>query len=116
VETGSLCVAGGDVVGVESRGEGGLRDDRTMPEDEMLRGGHLGGQSGAHGTLLLQGESRGAFAVVGSSHGRLDGGNGRDQRRGSSDVGPCRGGEARRGTAAWLGNEGRVGRGPGLAM
>jgi hypothetical protein len=28
-------------------------DDRRMIEDEVLRGGHLGSQSGAHATLSL---------------------------------------------------------------
>ena len=36
-------------------------DDRRRVVDETLRCGHLGSQSGAHGTLLLQGEGRGAL-------------------------------------------------------
>jgi hypothetical protein len=55
------------VVGVETRGEGGLgserrslMDNRSRVEDEALCGGHLGAQSSAHGMLLLQGEGRGA--------------------------------------------------------
>jgi hypothetical protein len=52
-----------------------------MPEEESLSGSHLGGQSSAHGTLLLQGEGRSALAVEGSLHGCLDSGDGRDQRR-----------------------------------
>jgi hypothetical protein len=62
VESGSLGVEGGDVVDIESRGAGGLQGGRRClksrqgrPEDEALRGGHLGGQGGAHGTLVLQG-------------------------------------------------------------
>jgi hypothetical protein len=34
---------GGDVVGVESEGMGGLGSDQRMAKDEALRGGHLGG-------------------------------------------------------------------------
>jgi hypothetical protein len=39
-------------------------DDRRRAVDEMLRGGHLGSQSGAHGTLLFQGEGRGALGCL----------------------------------------------------
>jgi hypothetical protein len=60
VHPGGLSVESGDMVSVESRGEGGLESDRRslmsdrkMAEDEALRGGHLGGQGGAHGMLLL---------------------------------------------------------------
>jgi hypothetical protein len=86
VETDNLCVEGDSVVGVESRGEGAREwavvppGDRRMPE-ETLRGCHLGGQSGAHDMLLLQGEGHGALAGAGSLHDRLDGGDGRVQRR-----------------------------------
>jgi hypothetical protein len=45
-----------------------------------LHGGHLGGQGGAHGTFLLQGKRRGAFALLGGGDSRLDGG--RDKREG----------------------------------
>jgi hypothetical protein len=38
-------------------------------EDETMRGSHLGGQGGAHGTLLLQGEGRSALALLRGSHG-----------------------------------------------
>jgi hypothetical protein len=72
------------VVGVESRGEWGLgserespMDDRRRAEDEALHDVHLGGQSGAHGSLMLQGEGRGALALL---RGGLDGGDGGDQR------------------------------------
>jgi hypothetical protein len=50
-----------------------LRGDRRMPE-ETLRDCHLGYQSGAHDTLLLQGKGRGALAFARSCHNRLDGG------------------------------------------
>lgn len=57
---GGLCVKGNDVIGVETRGEGGfgrehrsLTDDRRMVEDEALCGGHMGSQIGAHATLSL---------------------------------------------------------------
>jgi hypothetical protein len=45
-----------------------------------LCSGHLCGQSGAHGTLLLHGVGRGAHALLRGSEGSLDGGNGGDQR------------------------------------
>jgi hypothetical protein len=87
--------------------------DRRMDEDEVLRGGHLGGQGGVHGTLLLLGEGRGALALLRGSHDDLDGGDGGNQcgvgggRRGSpSGVGDewASGGEAARrlsGEAGW---------------
>jgi hypothetical protein len=98
-------------------------DDRRMVEDEALRGSHLGGQSSAHGMLLLQGEGRGMLAVPGGSHNSLDHGDSRNQcrgsrrrsGRGSNDVGPCRsskGREARRGTTTLLSSGGRIGEGP----
>jgi hypothetical protein len=75
------------VVGVESRGDGSLesgrrslRDDRWRAADEALCGGHLCGQSGAHGTLLLQGTRHGAPMLLRGSEGSLDGGDGDDQR------------------------------------
>lgn len=59
VQPGGLSVKSSDVVSVEFRGEGALSSGRMslmndwrMPEDEVLRGGHPGGQSsGAHGML-----------------------------------------------------------------
>jgi hypothetical protein len=49
------------MVNIESRvygslgsGRRSLRDHRRRALDEALCGGHLGGQGGAHGTLLLQ--------------------------------------------------------------
>jgi hypothetical protein len=55
-----LSMKSGDVVSIESRGQGSLGSDRTsrlgdrrVAEDEALRGGHLRGQGGAYGTLLL---------------------------------------------------------------
>jgi hypothetical protein len=64
VKSGCLGMEGGDVVGVEFEGEGGLgsgrgslMDDRCKAEDETLCGAHLGGQSGAHGMLWLQSEN-----------------------------------------------------------
>jgi hypothetical protein len=88
-------------------------DDRRMVEYEALRGGHLGSQSGAHGTFVLQGESRSTLAVPGGSDDSLDRGNSRSQSRGnrrrsgqgSNGVGPCggsKGGEAWRGTSTPL--------------
>jgi hypothetical protein len=80
--------------------------DRRMAESEALCSGHLGGQGGADGTLLLQGEGRGALALLRGSHDGLDGGDGGDQRgvgggRRGSPSGVCnkraRGGEARGG-------------------
>jgi hypothetical protein len=82
VESDILCVEGGDVVGVESRGEGdlesgrrGLTDDRRMPEDEVLRG-----QGDAHGPLLLQSEGRSALLLLRGSRSDLDRGDDCDQR------------------------------------
>jgi hypothetical protein len=112
-------------VGVESRGEEGLgrgkwclRGDWRMPKEDTLRGCYLAGQSGADGTLLLQGMGHGALTIAGSLHGRLDGGDGRDQcrrgQRGSSDISPwsgCAGGEARRRASTRLGSEDRIGEG-----
>jgi hypothetical protein len=126
VEAGNLGMESSDVVGVESRGVrslwGGRRcvlDDRMMPVEEALCGGHLCSQSGTQGALLVQEECCGTLAVAGSSNGRLDGGDGRDEhrggRRGGIDAGPRRGskgGEAWRGTAARLGSAGCVGEGP----
>jgi hypothetical protein len=80
-------VDGGDVVDVESRGEGGLgsrrrslMDDRSRSEDKTLHSGHLGGQSDDHGTLLLQGEGHDMLMLLRRSQGDLDGDDGRDQR------------------------------------
>lgn len=76
---------GDDVVCVQTRGEGALRvgrglmGNRKMPEDETLHGGHLGGQSDAHGTHLMQCECRSALVIEGSRDGRLDGGYGHNQ-------------------------------------
>jgi hypothetical protein len=53
--------------------------NRKMPEDETLRGGHLGGQRDAHGTHLMQCECCGALAIKGSRDGRLDAGYGHNQ-------------------------------------
>lgn len=87
VHPGDLSVESGDVVGVKSRGEGSLRSDRRslmgdrrMVEDEALCDSHLGDQGDAHGTLLLQGEGRGALTLLRGSHGYLGCGDGGDQR------------------------------------
>jgi hypothetical protein len=87
---GGLSMEGGDGVDVESGGVGSHGSDRGIlmgarwaTEEEALRGGHLGGQRGAHGTFLLQGERHGRFALLGGGDGRLDGGDGRDERGGS---------------------------------
>jgi hypothetical protein len=53
-------------------------DGRRMAEYEALHGGHLGGQDGAHGTFVLQGECRSALAVPRGSYGSLDHGNSRN--------------------------------------
>jgi hypothetical protein len=53
--------------------------DWRVAEDEAMRGGHLGGQGGAHGTLFLHDHGRGVLALLGGVHGCLDGGDGRDQ-------------------------------------
>jgi hypothetical protein len=82
VKSGGLCVEDGDVVGVESSGKrclgshrGCFRGDRRLPE-KTLSDCHLGGESGAHGTLLLQDNGRNALA--GSLHDRLYGSDGGD--------------------------------------
>jgi hypothetical protein len=54
---------------LEARGDlgserGSLMDDRRRAEDEALRGGHMGGQSGTYGPLVLQGEGRGALTLL----------------------------------------------------
>jgi hypothetical protein len=58
VESDDLSVESGDVVDVETMGglgcgRGCLVVNRRMAEEETLRGGHMGGQSSAHGTLVL---------------------------------------------------------------
>jgi hypothetical protein len=58
VQAGCLSVKSSDEVGVEVRGVGvlwGLRIGESRVAEETLRGGHLGGQSSAQGTLTLQG-------------------------------------------------------------
>jgi hypothetical protein len=66
VQTFGLSVESSDEVSVEVGGEGVLwgfrRGGRWAPE-EALRGGHLGGQSGAQGTLSLQGEGSDTLAL-----------------------------------------------------
>jgi hypothetical protein len=129
VHSSVLSVESGDVISIE----GGLRCerrslmvDRRMGEDETLRGGHLGSQGYAHGTLVLQGEGRSSLALLRGSHDGLDGGDGGDQRgvggerrRGRDDVvlgGYNEGGKAQRGASAPLLRCGRrrrcVGEGP----
>jgi hypothetical protein len=89
VKSSGLSMESGDVVDVEARGGDGLWDhrgggvltsDRRATEEKTLRGGHLGGQGGAQGTLLLQGEGRGALALPRGSHGGLDRSEGGDER------------------------------------
>jgi hypothetical protein len=58
-------------------------NDGGCPRNEALRGGYLGDQSGAHGTLWLQDKCRGALVVARSNNNRLDGDDGRNQRLGS---------------------------------
>jgi hypothetical protein len=86
VNPSGLRVEGSDGVGVKPGGVGSLGSDRGIlmgdrraTEEEALCNGHLGGQGGAHGTLLCQGERRNAFALLG---GRLDGGDGGNEHRG----------------------------------
>jgi hypothetical protein len=57
--------------------------------EEALRGGHLGGQSGAQGTLSLQGEGGGALALPRGHHCGLDRSEGADER--GVGVGECGG-------------------------
>lgn len=72
-----MSMEGGDGVGVEPGDVGRLRGywwrGVTATEEEALRGGHLGGQGGAHG----------AFALPGGGDSRLCGSKGRNQQRGS---------------------------------
>jgi hypothetical protein len=66
VQICGLSVESSDEVGIKVRGEGVLRGFRRGGQratEEALRGGHLGGQSGAQGTLSLQGEEGGALAL-----------------------------------------------------
>jgi hypothetical protein len=110
VEAGSLGVESGDVVGVESRGMGGLWGGRWcvetcwgMPVAEALRDGQLGGQGRTRGPLMCQGQGRDALALLGGSDDNLDGGDGSEERggcgwsshRGRVGVSPCGIGEAR---------------------
>jgi hypothetical protein len=130
VQSGGLGVESRDVVGVESRAEGGLTCerrnlmiDRRMAKDEVLRGGHLGGQGYAHGMLMLQGEGRGVLALLRGSHDGLDGGDSSDQRGvgggrhgGHDDVGPGGCSEGKRDEepqrCCWDGRRRCVGEGP----
>jgi hypothetical protein len=119
VQAGGLSVESSDEVGVEVRGVGvlwGLRIGECRTAEEALRGGHLGGQSGAQGTLTLQGEGGSALALPRGRHSGLDRGEGADERGvgGGRDtviqVGEAKagkpGGELRRrgsGEEAWIG-------------
>jgi hypothetical protein len=114
VQPGGLIVEIGNVVGVESRGEGILwsvrrsrRVDRRMAEDEALSGGHLGGQGGAHDTLLLQGEGHGVLVLLRGSHDVLDRGDGGDQRGVGGGCRRCGSSEGE----AWRGSTGALLRG-----
>jgi hypothetical protein len=66
---------------------GSLRGQRwrggTATEEKVRHDGHLSGQGDSHGALSLQGQDGGPLLLLGSSDSRLDGGNGRNQRRGS---------------------------------
>ena len=86
VKSGGLSVESTDVVDVEASGGDGLRNrrgvltsDRRAAEEEALRGGHLGGQSGAQGTFVLQGEGRGTLTLPRGSHSGLDRSEGGDE-------------------------------------
>jgi hypothetical protein len=83
VQAGGLSVESSDEVGVEVRGVGvlwGLRIGECRAAEEALRGGHLGGQSGAQGTLTLQGEGGSALALPRGRHNGLDRSEGADER------------------------------------
>jgi hypothetical protein len=66
-------VEGGDGVDVEPGGMGSLRGHwrrgGSATKEEALRSGHMSGQGGAHGALLLQREGHGALALLGGSDG-----------------------------------------------
>jgi hypothetical protein len=124
VQSYGLSVEGSDEVGVEVRGEGvvqGFLKGGRRAAEEALCGDHLGGQSGAQGTLPLQGEGGGALALPRGRHCGLDHSEGVDERgvgggecRGRYGVAPggCgEGGKARRG-ASTLGQRGRDGERP----
>jgi hypothetical protein len=116
VQSGGLSVESSDEVGVEVRGEGilwghrGFRTGERRVAEEALCGGHLGGQSGAQGTLTLQGEGGGALALPRGRHCGLDRSEGADERGvgdgecgGRDGVAPgwgSEGGKARRGAVA----------------
>jgi hypothetical protein len=51
-----------------------------MPVDEALRSGHVGGQGGTHGPLVLQGQGCDTLVFLGGGDGCLDGGEGCDER------------------------------------
>jgi hypothetical protein len=83
VQTSGLSVESSDEVGVEVRVavvlRGFHRGDRWAAE-ETLRGGHLGSESGAQGTLTLQGEGGGALALPRGRHCGLARSEGADER------------------------------------
>jgi hypothetical protein len=62
----------------EARGSSGVTGGSAWAAEEALRGGHLGGQSGAQGTLSLQGEGGGALPR--GCHCGLDRSEGADER------------------------------------
>jgi hypothetical protein len=55
----------------------------TATKEKALLDDHLGGQGRSHGTLSLQCQGRSMLPLLGSSDNSLDGGDGRNQRRGS---------------------------------
>jgi hypothetical protein len=95
VQSGGLSVESSDEVGVEVRGEGilwghrGFRMGEWRAAEEALCGGHLGSESGAQGTLTLQGEGGGALALPRGRHCGLDRSEGADER--GVDGGECGG-------------------------
>jgi hypothetical protein len=93
VQTCGLSVESSDEVGVEVRGEGvlwGFRRGGRRASEEALRGGHLGGQSGAQGTLSLQGEGGDTLALPRGRHCGLDRSEGVDERKvGGGECGGC---------------------------
>jgi hypothetical protein len=86
LQSGRLGVESGDVVSIESRGVGSLWGgrwcllvDQRRTDDETLRSGHLGIQSGGQGTLLFHSAGHDALALLRGGQGSLDGGDGRCQ-------------------------------------
>jgi hypothetical protein len=117
VKSGSLSVESTDVVDVEASGGDGRRNrrgvlmsDRRAAEEEALRGGHLGGQSSAQGTFVLQGEGRDTLTLPRGSHSSLDRSEGGDEC--GVVLGGCRYGGKPRRRATAQGNGSGITEGP----